>query len=266
MNATIIPLENHPRSLLRRELERRCRTNPRYSLRAFARALQISPTALSLVLSGKRPLSRKAAHKVAQVLPLAPAENQVLQRWAELKPRLRKASTEQTFGRPLTEEGSHAISLDAFALIADWYHYGILSLLEAKGPRLAPADIARSLGITELEASGALERLQRLGILESTPEGFKRLVGAMRMTEVSPSAVKKYHTQILSKGIEAIENRPREEMDLSAMTLAMDPAQVPYARDQITRFRRRLTRELDRKGGKKRVYVLGFQVFPVSER
>src|SRR5262245_40700147 len=64
----------YPRLLLQQELARRCAKNPGYSLRAFSRALGLSPTVLSLVLSGKRPLSKKAVAKVVEVLGLGPEE------------------------------------------------------------------------------------------------------------------------------------------------------------------------------------------------
>src|SRR2546430_13739191 len=52
------------RRVLRKELESRCRTSPRYSLRAFARDLKISPSRLSEILSGKQGLSRAAARGI----------------------------------------------------------------------------------------------------------------------------------------------------------------------------------------------------------
>ena len=68
----------NPKHLLQRELSIRCEKNPRYSLRAFSRALGMSHTALSFVLSGKRPLSKNAARKVSEVLQLDPLQRKAL--------------------------------------------------------------------------------------------------------------------------------------------------------------------------------------------
>ena len=57
-----------PRLLLQRELERRCQSNPKYSLRAFAKALKMSPAALSYMLTGKRPVSKKTVKKIVDRL------------------------------------------------------------------------------------------------------------------------------------------------------------------------------------------------------
>ena len=56
------------------ELARRTRSNARYSQRAFARQLGMSPGELSEILRGKRPLSLKAMLKVARSLGLTGEE------------------------------------------------------------------------------------------------------------------------------------------------------------------------------------------------
>src|SRR4051794_752039 len=77
---------NHPRVLLQQELARRCAKNSNYSLRAFGQSLGISHTVLSLVLSGKRPLSKKATSTVATALGLNPSETAELIRNRETSP------------------------------------------------------------------------------------------------------------------------------------------------------------------------------------
>jgi transcriptional regulator with XRE-family HTH domain len=56
--------------ILRSELERRKKLNPRYSLRSFARNLRIDPSALSRVLHGKQPVSPVGAKKLLELLRL----------------------------------------------------------------------------------------------------------------------------------------------------------------------------------------------------
>lgn len=61
------------RELLLNELRRRQSTNPMYSLRAFARALDMDPSTLSKILRGKRDLSMRKAFDLTLRLQL-PAE------------------------------------------------------------------------------------------------------------------------------------------------------------------------------------------------
>src|SRR5690242_4562906 len=62
------------RSLLQQELIERCRKNPSYSLRSFARALGVQAPTLSHLLRGKRPLTPKQIRKLGQALALSPGD------------------------------------------------------------------------------------------------------------------------------------------------------------------------------------------------
>jgi transcriptional regulator with XRE-family HTH domain len=64
------PLEQDFRSFLQDELEKRCKKNPRFSLRAFARTLDVEPSALSKILHGKRSLTPKMLLRMASQLGL----------------------------------------------------------------------------------------------------------------------------------------------------------------------------------------------------
>ncbi len=64
------PQEQDFRSFLQDELEKRCKKNPRFSLRAFARTLEVEPSALSKILHGKRALTPKMLMRMASQLGL----------------------------------------------------------------------------------------------------------------------------------------------------------------------------------------------------
>lgn len=58
------------RIVLHTELERRCATNPRYSLRSFARDLSIDHSTLSQILRGKRRLTGRNVRALGRRLRL----------------------------------------------------------------------------------------------------------------------------------------------------------------------------------------------------
>jgi hypothetical protein len=62
------------RALLGAELRRRRERNPRYSLRAFARALGTHHSTLSQILARRRRLTPRAVRRLGGRLGLAPAE------------------------------------------------------------------------------------------------------------------------------------------------------------------------------------------------
>jgi len=52
-------------SLLQTEFARRRRTNPRYSLRAFARSIGLDHSTVSQLMRGKRPVTGKSVRSIA---------------------------------------------------------------------------------------------------------------------------------------------------------------------------------------------------------
>jgi len=243
------------RLILQDTLCQRIKQNPRYSMRAFARSLGMSHTVMSLVLSGKRPLSKKAASKVAEALPISKSERQPFLDWAASK-----ASQEE-----LAELRMQQISLDTFSLLSDWYHYAILSLLEVSHVSFEEISISKRLGITKIQAKDAMERLKRLGLVEKKGGRWRQCGGPLMVENtISTAATRRFHKTLLLKAIESLENDPMELRDFSSTTLAMDPADVGFALQKIRRFRRSLSRELEGRGKPKAVYNLMVQLFPLS--
>lgn len=248
------------RTLIQNELAERCRKNPRYSMRAFARASGVSHTVLSLVLSQKRPLSTKAAAKLADFLDLDPARRKLFlgQRTSDLNQSLLERSKSGT--------DYEQISLDVFDVISDWYHFAILSLLELEDAKFEARWIAKNLRISEMQAKLAMERLQRLGLVSFLSDGRWKQTGKPIAVENknSTASTRRFHKQLLAKAGESLENDSVEVRDFSSITFSMDPVHVEYAKKRIQAFRRELSEELESKGSPRAVYNLTVQLFPVT--
>ncbi|HEX7672539.1 MAG TPA: helix-turn-helix domain-containing protein, partial [Bdellovibrio sp.] len=108
--------------LLKDELAKRKQRNAGYSLRAFAQSLKISPAQLSQLISGKRNFTSKTLQQISKSLHLSPEEENNLHRQVLIPA---KAHAEQKDKRQLQE--------DEFKVIAEWYHFAILSLSKVRG-------------------------------------------------------------------------------------------------------------------------------------
>jgi uncharacterized protein (TIGR02147 family) len=241
------------RLFLQEELVERLKSNPRYSLRAFARALKVDPSLLSKILRGKRRISRQLLPQLVQRLDLSPAEAE------------RYLATD---GHTQSATASYKqITLDHFHLISDWYHYAIFELVSVKGFCRDFRWIARALGITVPEAQAAVERLFRLGLLKEDAEGGWQQSESNITTigsEYTATALRRMQKQILEMGIVALENTPVEERDQTAMTMAIDSSLLPEARKRIKRFRRELCDLLQKDRPRDGVYHLAITLYPVA--
>ncbi len=253
------------RTLIRTRLAERTAKNPRYSLRAFATAAGVSHTVLSLFLTGKRPLSRKSAARLAAFLDLSSEERE----------SLFGATLRGVAAKPTENAAFHLLSLDQFAVIKDWYHYAILSALELPDASLTGAWISRVLSISKAEADLAIERLLKLGLLKRLRTGRwaqatpKLRVQSDRLHEASRS----YYRSLLTQAAAAIDDRPREQRRYHSMTFVADADSLAYADERIRRFQQELCQDLEARAKRaktnpssegKAVFTLATQLFPVS--
>lgn len=223
--------------MLENELRRRIGGNPHYSMRAFAHSLGISHSLLSLVLNGKKAVSRKLREKAEALAP----------------------AVEDSSG------SFQDIPLRTFEVLADWCHYPILSLLEIPGMRFEPRWIAKALSISEAEASLAMSRLKRMGIVKLRRGVWKQSTRPLKLDNmVSTPATRKHHHQIMQRAAASLDNDAMEKRDFSCITFAIDPQNLEYARKRITQFRRQLMKELETAGKPNQVYQLAIQLFPVT--
>src|SRR3954465_2908189 len=146
------------KSYLQSELSRRCERNPRYSVRAFARALDINDGALSQILSGKRIPAYRTALRIIRALGLTPEEVQNFLASLAEKHRSRGLQRLNPIFREIQTKPKQQ-QIDLFRLVADWYHVAIGELVATEDFKSDPAWIARELGISVIEAKMALERL-----------------------------------------------------------------------------------------------------------
>lgn len=148
---------------LLQELKTRQFRNKSYSLRAFAHSLGISPASLSKILTGKRELSLGLAEKIAERCLFSTEER-----------RNFFAGIQEV--RPVKKQASHhVLEIETLAVIADWYHYAILSLAKLRNQHANATWIAGRLGISKRDAQSALERLITHGLSAEKRLCFSRL-------------------------------------------------------------------------------------------
>ena len=243
------------RKYLQTELLQRCKKNPSYSLRAFAKSLDVDPSTLSKILKGKRPLGSKLIVQLGARCGLKPGD---------LKPYFQ----DEVAAGSTPSHSFEQIALDRFAIIADWYHFAILELMTVKGFEPSAKWIARSLGISVVEANMAIERLQRAGFIEIGKDGKWRDISSGATTTIGPdmasAAHRHFQEQILAKAIEAISTVPLEERESSGAVMAIDRSKLPEARALITKFRRQLAKLLATDKDGDDVYNLSVALFPLT--
>lgn len=220
-------------------------------MRAYAKKIRVPQSAVSEIIAGKRPVTKKTARKILTGLDRAPHEIAAI---VDSSP---VAHNDQVY---------KTLDIDTFHMISDWYYYAILSLAETDDFRGSPKWIAKRLGITEKVAREAIERLLRLDLLKESNSEL-RPTGHQFETnsELATPALRKANRQNVELIGDALELIPVAERDFTAMTLCFDPERIEEARKLIKNFRRGFARVMESKR-KKEVYKICIQLFPLTRR
>jgi uncharacterized protein (TIGR02147 family) len=244
------------KSVLQEELVSRTRKNSSYSLRAFAKSLGLTSSALSEMLNGKRAITYKSIEKIGIRLGMS----------------LNKINSYKVSSTSKNESQGSAsfrqINIDQYSVISDWYHYAIIELLKVKGMQSNSNWISRSLSITRSVANIAIDRLVRLKLIEwkdknqlvDTSSGFSTNISE----NLTSNGSKQLQKQILEQSIDALMNVPLELRNHTSMTMAINPKHLPEAIVRLTKFRRELCEYLESQGDPLEVYQLSLSIFPIT--
>jgi uncharacterized protein (TIGR02147 family) len=252
----------NPRLWLEAEYLTRKRKNSGYSLRAFAKFLDIPSGRLSQLLSEKRRFTPKLGVKIAGRLNFDPRQTELLLKAIR---ESRSPSAEPKSEKPKAQYRS--IEMDRFRAIADPIHFSILSLLEVRAFDGSPKAMAERLGISLLEARSAADRLLRMGFVKKEKGRYRLVAEEARTTshDISSAALREAHKKVLRESADSIDEIALELRDVTSMTMAIDPAKLPMAKERIRDFRRSLSEFLE-SGNRSEVYRLNIQLMPVTKK
>ena len=258
------------RAYLRSELSERKRRNGAYSMRAFARGLGITQSAVSQILARKKNLSPARALNLAGKLNLDPRETEYFCLLVQLEGARDPLLRERLLGQAHTlnpRRAPHELSVDLFRSIASWYHLVIRNLTEVDGFEFTPANIARTLGISPLEAEVAIDRLERLELIEKDPTTgrYSRTQGySVIQSSVPNGALREFHTQMLEKARESLEQQRPQERVTGSETFAFSPEHMDAARQLTEDYFQKMKTLQSRPGRRTHVYHLGVQFFTTT--
>jgi uncharacterized protein (TIGR02147 family) len=257
------------REVLQTELlDRRTRRNG-YSLRAFARDLQLAPPRLSEILKGNEGISEKTGEKIADALKLKPRQKKV---WMSL---VQKESARSPLFRSLAESELEKLKKsgqdrellqDEFHLVSDWWHGALLELTQLEKFESSVSFCARELGLSAHVIEAALDRLERLGLLSrKDPKAWCCPAEANHVGGDAPNtAVRKLHRQLLEKSITALLNQPHSIREFNSVVLSIDARRLPELKEKLRKFLDDFCSE-NAEGEKNSLYSLGLQFFPVNK-
>ncbi|MDG0816080.1 TIGR02147 family protein [Bdellovibrio svalbardensis] len=237
--------------ILRQAFEGKKLKNPRYSLRAFAKHLEIGSGRLSEFMNGQRQITESVARKISERLNLNEEEREIF------LDAVRVEEQGEVYGKILQEE--------EFKFLMDPHYVALLSLIETKGFDHKTSTAANRLGISEIQAKEAIETLRKLSLLEvKSGKLCAKSRKTQTITEIPSEVLREGHKRRLKVVEKAIDEVPLALRDSSAMILAIDPKKLPEAKEKLKKMRRRFADYLET-GTRSEVYMLAVHLVPMTK-
>jgi uncharacterized protein (TIGR02147 family) len=252
------------------EYYKRMQKNPHYSLRSFARDLDVPASWLSEFLNSKKGMSLENAKKICQALSLSPADASMF----TLSVRAHHSRSPQDRKTARAEIKAYKI-VDAFKMkpadfveTGAWYHQTILELTEVEDFEHTEADIARRLRLPLPTIKRAVQSLQSAGVLVLENGKMKASFPETQSPMDTPSyAMRKYQEQILEKGATALHEQPLDAREFISVTFAFDAERVKAAKEALRKLHKQFTDEFYvESDSKNSVYQLSLQFFRMDQK
>lgn len=254
---------------LRSEFLRRTRVRPQYSLRAFARDLELSPSRLCDLLNLKTHLSLRTARKITSYLNLSTAETEnwlaQVEMMSSRSPQKRKAAMEALKSLKLKAQ-PRRLSSQEFRILSNWYMLAIVELAATGQLDTRDAYWARVLGISDSAYRQALIQLVQHQFIKQDKDSYSTVDRSHMAGDQGPSQdVREFHTQLLDQAKDRLLRAPAATRDFNARYISITPAQYENLKEKIRHLLDEAMIEGGRETQNSQVYALTVQLFPLTQ-
>lgn len=253
---------------LKNQFRQRSTKNTKYSLRAFAKDIDIDVGQLSKTISGKLSLSIRRASSIIKNLNATPEERELfLQSVAKEQASLAddEPIAKNTKENSTKKFSNKELDYDIFLVISDLTHFALLELTYLHDFKSDHRWMARQLKVPVIEVQAALNRLVRLGMLKIV-EGTIQKTDKNLSTgykEFSSSALRAHHRQVLKQAQISLNRDSHEIRSNHSVTLTIDEKKIKIAREMTMKFLNELTQVLE-SGKQTKLYQISFNIFPLQ--
>lgn len=247
-----------------------------YSYLSFAEDLGFSKTnVVHLMIKGKRPLSSKAAHKVADVLDLKGNDRKYFEDLVAYQNSRDSQERETIFQEMVSLKAKEVKAEDELLaqleFFTDWYHSAIYELSFTKQFTSDTKELAAMLSprIRPEQARRSLELLERLGLLAKDAESGAYAPTKGRIStgdEIASLAITRYHQRMIEMGKESLTSVDSPLRDISSISIAIPLSMMPELKKEISQFRKKLLSLASESQDPDTVYQMNVQLFPLTRK
>jgi uncharacterized protein (TIGR02147 family) len=244
---------------------------PLFSYRYISQKVGIDHGLVVKIFQGKRHISSKSIPAFASLLGLSRRKSE----YFELMIMYRKAKSgneiKHYFEKLLSFSGIevHRVESDKYEFYQKWYYTAVREILHLhpfKDDYVWLANMVEP-AITPAEAKKAVLLLERLSFVKRNETGFFELTTRFITTGLQwqSIAIRTYQKEVINLAKQALDTIPKEERDISTITLTLDNAGFSLARDRIAALQKELVEISAACKNVNRAFQINLQLFPISK-
>lgn len=243
--------------------------SPVLSYRYLAKRLEIDPGFLVHIFHGQKHLSETHLQPLIKALKLDKRQGEYFQRLVVFC----KAKGEREIGRRFTElmelreTKVREVSASHYRYYQNWYVPAIRCLVAARKVEGDGSQLAEMLrpNITPSQAREAIALLSKLGMIHKATDGSWEPTDAHVSSgdAWTHMAIRSFQKQTLQLAMDAMESIPKEEREISTMTLAIAREEMETVHEMVREFRAKLAKWAVGTPNADMVYQVNIQVFPL---
>ena len=245
--------------------------NHHFSYRSFGQKTGVASSVLKDIITGRRNLTLSIMHRYASYMKLTNRETryfETLVRFANSKNNTEKNEAFIDMVRMRGKSGIKFLGIEHYEFFSKWYHSAIRELVTMPDFREDPEWIAKKLKphITAAQVKKSLELLLSTGILTRDKRGNLIQKDAVISSEyeMASVALRNFQSQMIKLAGDAVESVPREEREISSLTLGVSERFYQRLKERIRIFKEEiLNMIIEDKSDSETVYQVNFQLFPL---
>ncbi|MDY6285607.1 MAG: DUF4423 domain-containing protein [Hallerella sp.] len=257
------------RDLLKSYYEQRKKEMPLYSYRMMGEKLGLDASYLFRVLQKKHHLPAHALQASKDMLKLSGRSAEYFDLLYAASVTKDPVQKEDLLAKAiaLRDVQRHSLQAAELKLLENWWIPAVRAYLELNGGVVNIKQMAKDMcpPITEAQAKEAVEILKSVGLVKKLASGKLSLTDA-HLTVGGPEkalAVRNFQKQTLNLAIEALDNVPANERNVSTLMLSVDKEAFEDLGDMAKEFRRLVQKRVDSVKYPDRVVQLSMAFYPV---
>lgn len=250
------------------EYQRRKLRNRRYSLRAFARDIQMSFSRLSEIFSRGGAITATSGLKISDNLGMSDQEkdyfvNLIRAQYARTADERKKAKN--LVARYKTKKIYVQLRENYSGLLTHWYYPALIELVTLRNA-LTETQIARILKLPPAQVAASILHLKDLGYIERESNGtWKKPKSHLKIESATPSSlIRQAHRKTLACAHKAIEKQPIAQRKYLSSYFSVRKESIAEARLELERLSADFLSRYAAEKNADAVYCFSLQLFTME--